>query len=243
MTNAVQPKNSYNSNDFINNQFAPFYAKHGDKFKSSLLYHLLLHMMNTLKGKGKTHCGDDMMNFFMLVDSVSPKAARVVSANLFGPNRRNIIKYARKVDLENDTSLIIRRRSNELRKYVVELVKKFFKQTDKVAFSVSIDGTKVVPLIQENKRYQIIVGGAEPHACISIPLSCSNGKEDQNQEADDNYREFVINTLDDFNKKQGSKEIATEVKLVTLVFQWTPDGISPYHQISARAQTDQLINN
>ena len=87
------------SSSFICNDFAQFYAKHRDKIQDTVLFDLLQHMINVLKGNLRAKLGKRTMNFFMMIGTSSPQASRYCATNIFGPNIRNMRKHYKKVDM------------------------------------------------------------------------------------------------------------------------------------------------
>ena len=71
------------------------------------------------------------------------------------------------------------------------------------------------------------IGGASPNNDIDLPENLSN--EDRAQ--------FISSTLQPFNGENLSMIKAMEIKLATLMYQWTRDKNAPYVQIGAQAQT------
>ena len=110
-------------------------------------------------------------DLLMTIECSSPNAALLVSNNLFSPARQNTKKHAKKVnEKETATSSLLRNRTvNDAADMIVRKHKDQFDKEDKVAFSVSIDATKIVPMVQLNTRHKAIVGGATPNDVIDIP--------------------------------------------------------------------------
>ena len=59
--------------------------------------------------------------------------------------------------------------------------KKFFQHDYVVALFVSIDATKVSPMVQENQRYRTIIGGTTTDNFILLP-----------DESDDIIADFIV---------------------------------------------------
>jgi len=109
-------------------------------------------------------------------------------------------------------------------KVVVQHIKEHFVKADSIAFSESIDGTRIPKLAQANYRHKKIFGGAAPDHCIDLPEDDHDGSK-------------VVAILDLFKGDNPEKKLASEVKLGTLSLQWTPPGITPFLQVMARPQT------
>ena len=64
------------SSDFIKKEFAPFYAKHSHKLHCMVLFDLLKHMMNVLKGNPRANIGKKHNElFYDDRDDLSPSRA------------------------------------------------------------------------------------------------------------------------------------------------------------------------
>ena len=215
------------SSNFIKTSFGPFFEKHGESFKKTLIFGLLENVIARMEGHTNHQLGEHVMNFFMMIDCVSPHASRIASANLCGPHARTVERHNKKVEIDLGTTPIIHRSPEEAVKVIVDHHKNSFKINDVVAFSVSIDATKVAPMVQTNQRYRALVGGAAPNHFIRLPV-----------DVDDNaVTDFIACELENFNGIEPTKKKAAEVKLATLSYQWTHDGQSPYLQVSGRPQT------
>ena len=82
-------------------------------------------------------------------------------------------------------------------------MKKNFDKNDTVAVSVSIDASKIAPLIQIDVRNGLIVGGAAPNHCIKLP-------ETQNE---------INDILDSFHGDKAKLTMAHEIKVATMAYQ------------------------
>ena len=72
------------------------------------------------------------------------------------------------------------------------------------------------------------MGGAHPHHFLKKP-------ETDNKEVQASFLEDIMAKFKDLN--DATHQLASEVKLVTAIFQWTPGNKIPYLQLSARPQT------
>ena len=78
--------------------------------------------------------------------------------------------------------------------------------------SLSIDGTRCKASLMRNTRSNTYVGGTTPNHMITIP-------DGTNEELKKIRRE----TIQDFEGESATNELATEVKIATITFQWVPD--------------------
>lgn len=92
----------------------------------------------------------------------------------------------------------------------------------RLAFSLSIDGTKVTRVAQISQRYGAIVGGSYPYHFIN-----TTGMSDED----------VINTLKKFKDINDDQFSHTdEVKIAVTCLQVTPPKTSPYIVLAGRSQ-------
>eukprot|EP00957_Ditylum_brightwellii_P185609 14131752-Ditylum_brightwellii.AAC.1 len=86
-------------------------------------------------------------------------------------------------------------------------------------FSLSIDATKLSPVIEALSGYKAIVGVKHPNKLIDI-----TGK------TEDQVREILGGKSDEYGKLTA----ATKVKATVMTFQSTPVGVSPTEIVAAR---------
>eukprot|EP00957_Ditylum_brightwellii_P151358 11525645-Ditylum_brightwellii.AAC.1 len=84
-----------------------------------------------------------------------------------------------------------------------------------VAYSVSGDGTKTAEAVGESSHYCAIVGGTYPNHFISIP----SPHEDYPGDEDEFVKEFILQTLECFNRDKAAMKKAAETNLATLTYQ------------------------
>ena len=206
--------------------FRKFYKDHGNRFRKSIIYDVLVNGMNRMQGKSETAVGPKIMNLYCAIASKDPATARLISANFHGPAWRNIRKAMKNVD-EVTGSHILSRTSEEAANLLCDYYRTTFDKNDVVGFSVSIDASKVASVVQPNTRYGHIIGGA---------VDDSDGGYANNHyipipENDDLSDAIML----EFAEKK--RKMASEVKLATVCFQWTKDGKLPFFQLMARPQT------
>ena len=170
-------KNVASSEHFITKTFGPFYEKYGDKFRSTLIYDLLLHQMKVMEGKTNSHIGQKSMNFFMFISTASAQASRYCAANLFGPNIRSLRRHCKKVDQVGNLPPITNQSIDDIVQDITAQVHNFYTKDDTIAFSTSIDGTRVGEVLQVDKTNGVIVGGVAPNHHIVIPDFTGDAEE------------------------------------------------------------------
>ena len=104
-----------------------------------------------------------------------------------------------------------------------------FKNEDEIGFSTSIDASRLASVMQQDE--EAVVGDPSPDHFIKFPV-CPNDESGQKNMAD-----FVKDQMDNLTRPKVTKELASEVKLATMSFQWTPNNKSPYLQIAAYPQS------
>ncbi len=139
------------SSSFLTN-FLEFYQKY-PQFEETAICDLLKNAINRLQGNTSSKLPDRIRNLFMVAYSISPKAARFFSGNMFGPTDTNMRKAGRKVDksrpcLSNFLTRTVQDVADDIVTYVIS---NYEKDRDIVTMSLSIDGTKVSPLLQEDE--------------------------------------------------------------------------------------------
>lgn len=225
------------ASNFITEKFLTVYEKHGNKIRDSLAFGLFNNLLDSLSGRSTSAKGDKVMNFYMMLHSISPQAFSAVSANLRGPNLKNLRRHIKIAESDTDVlgPIINRHESKELcAKAIVENHKRMFSKSYEVAFSLSGDGTKTAAAVSLCTRYNAIVGGAAPHHFISIPQP-PVGCQDEEQFVMD----FIHDELEKFNGDKPTKKKAAEINLATLTYQNMEGNVrkSPFFQVCGRPQT------
>lgn len=105
------------------NEFKSFYDEYKDRFCDTLLFDLLQNGMNRLKGNSTSKQGERLMNFYMLLQSSSNKAAKLVTANFFGPALRTM-KEKNKAANQSSAGPVIARSDDDAVKCLVEHIEK-----------------------------------------------------------------------------------------------------------------------
>eukprot|EP00957_Ditylum_brightwellii_P086087 6549776-Ditylum_brightwellii.AAC.1 len=93
--------------------------------------------------------GEKVMNFFQFLcaSGSASGAAKLVAANLYGPALQTIKeRYANDTNLSSD--LLISMTKEAQIKFLISLIKQFYDANVKYAFSLSINASKVVEMIQ-----------------------------------------------------------------------------------------------
>eukprot|EP00957_Ditylum_brightwellii_P012470 942582-Ditylum_brightwellii.AAC.1 len=100
-------------------------------------------------------------------------------------------------------------------KFLISLIKQFYDANVKCAFSISIDASKVVEMIQLLLKCQLVIGSAAPDHCSSFP------------ENDDNDRSMLQVILDSFEGDKPTCKKVAEIKVALIVFQQSPENLAP----------------
>lgn len=142
--------------DFLSN-FNKFYSIHYKTFKDTLLHDLLANAVKRISNNHQgNRLGQRVMDFYCALNSISPKAADMVSANTFGPLMRNLRKHERSLLSDSNTFAsalpIINITEEEcIRKLYNYIATHLSKQKEKltpIVWSISIDATKVPEVVQ-----------------------------------------------------------------------------------------------
>ena len=110
---------------------------------------------------------------------------------------------------------------------VTQTVKKNFDQKDPVAVSISIDASKIAPLMQIDVRNRLIVRDATPNHSIKLLVT-------QNE---------INDILDYFYGGEAKLKVAHEIKVDTMVCQSEKKGMTPCKQLMACPQTKNENSN
>ena len=139
--------------------FRKFYKDHGNRFRKSIIFDVLVNGMNRMQGKSETAVSPKIMNLYCAIASKDPATARLISANFHGPAWRKIRKAMKNVDEVTGTH-ILSRTSEVATNLLCDYYRTTFDKNDVDGFSVSIDTSKVASVVQPNTRYGHIIGGA-----------------------------------------------------------------------------------
>lgn len=101
------PETSQKSAKFIQ-RFGDWFKKYGDRYQETLSFNLLENAMKRMEGKSQANLGTAAMQFYCSLDALSPKASNFVSANLFGPAKRNVVKASKIMEGEAGLPIIAR---------------------------------------------------------------------------------------------------------------------------------------
>ena len=214
------------STSFIT-QFEVFFNNY-PQFEETTICDLIKNAMNRFAGDKNTRLPSSVHNLFMVLYTLSPKAANLLSANVFGPTTRNMMRACKKADslaCINNSSFLTRTIADVSQDMVNYIQANYDRSTDVVTMSLSIDATKVPQLVQEDTRTMTFVGGAYPDHCIDSAAMSIEEKTD---------------LLESFHGSKPTRKIADEIKVATAVFQRPPSSnphLCPYKQVKALPQT------
>lgn len=190
--------------------------------QNSLPVLFLKTLMSKMGGNNKAAYSEREFNLFLVMAaSGDKKSYEFVSGNLRGMTFRHV----RRVIASRRSNPFINTKKDEI---IDKLRQRFqrirgqLKNTGmRIAFTVGIDATIVVPAYQHLVEVDAIVGGAHRNHVIDV-----------SDKSTDDVKALVKDCLD---KKHGDK--AAEVKIVVLCFQRTPPGMCPYLCVQGRPQT------
>ena len=104
------------------------------------------------------------MNFIRFIDTISPKAAEIVSADLpGGPSKR----WMQKLNACDRRGCILDSSISDMKTRLSEALKRHQMTGHNVSYSLSIDATKVLSELEISTAYCAIMGGAHPNHIIS----------------------------------------------------------------------------
>ena len=127
-----QTKNPMEASSYLRHTLAPFWIEHGEEMQNTVFFDMFQNIMERMKGKQNHQLGERAMDLLMMIDSVSPKASRILSANIHGPCVRSLRRHKKKADvtsLGNGTEVpIICRTIENATHIIVEHHKSLFKK-------------------------------------------------------------------------------------------------------------------
>jgi hypothetical protein len=199
-------------------------------FLTAMMHSMVTRMTNPTKNpKMETRA----LNFFCYLATVSPQAAELVGANLgSAPSKR----WMRILNAQERVACAYECQPSDMLKHMLNEVNKRLPTNINgiVSFSIAIDATKVLQLLEISTAFKAIMGGAHPHHLIStIDLDSTTIKHILDHET-------IFNQADDSIIKNDK---ASEVKVAFMVFQKPPPGVSPFVIISARPQSNKKCSS
>jgi hypothetical protein len=177
-------------------------------------------MVNELiTGKKNKRIEPKIMNFIRYIDTISPKAAEIVSANLpGGPSKR----WMQLLNKRERKSCLLESNKDEIKSRMLDAIERRQIPGHKVSFSLSIDATKVPSELEISTPFAAIMGGAYPNHYIST-------------------RDLSAKQIDSIMKQKNDTPVivrcADELKVIIQSFQNCPPGVSPVEIVGARPQT------
>ena len=114
-------------------------------------------MVNELiTGKMNRKIEPKIMNFIRYIDTISPKAAEIVSANLpGGPSKR----WMQVLNRRERKSCLLSSKKIDMKNRMLDAIKMRYISGHDVSFSLSIDATKVPSELEISTPYAAIMGG------------------------------------------------------------------------------------
>ena len=160
---------------------------------------------------------EKVINFYRFVQTFSPQAAEVVSANLRGPDQR----WVRKINNSEVQDCIF----DVTHDMLVARMKKLAEASSVgpgvlVTFSLAIDATKVEKVLEVSASHKAIISSAFPNHVFDI-----------SDFPKDDIDNFIAGTSESMNINK-----ATEVKVAVMPFQLTAAGVPPSVIVAAQPQ-------
>ena len=114
-------------------------------------------MVNELiTGKKNRKIEPKIMNFIRYIDTISPKAAEIVSANLpGGPSKR----WMQELNRRERKSCLLSSSKNDMKNRMLDAIKMQYIFGHDVSFSLSIDAMKVPSKLEISTPCATIMGG------------------------------------------------------------------------------------
>ena len=131
--------------------------------------------MNRISGREKTELPEKLQDLYTAIAQQDPSLARLISTNLHGPAWRTIQRNSKKLD-QGVKLPIIARTKDDATCILVDHHEQCFDKTDRVAVTLSIDGTKNANILCANERYCHFVSAAFPHHLILFPDNDDDGR-------------------------------------------------------------------
>jgi hypothetical protein len=160
-----------------------------------------------------------IMNFIQFIDTISPKAAEIASANLpGGPSMR----WMQKLNACDRRGCILDSSISDMKTRLSEALKRPQMTGHNVSYSLSTDATKVPSELEILTAYCAIMGGAHPNHIIST-RNMTPGE--------------IKAIVEQSSASPMTLKLAVEIKVIFVVFQNCPQGVSPVEIIGARQLT------
>jgi hypothetical protein len=132
--------------------------------QQNLVFLLLNAMLQKLNGAKNPQYGKKLLNFYLVVHSLSPKASEFVTANLEGVSKRQI----QRISTKRRQAPVIHLTNEEMIAAVekhIQLIRNQLKNPNvRIAFSVGVDATTVIgKAFQYLPSQNVVIGGAYPN--------------------------------------------------------------------------------
>ena len=109
-------------------------------------------------------------------------------------------------------------------------MKASYKRTDRVGVTLSIDASRCASDLLQDTRNNALVGGPYPHHFLQIP-------ENEGQEGDKEAAVFIEESMKRFGREDSTEQLALEVKIAKIAFQWVNGNKPAYLQIAVCSQS------
>jgi len=162
-----------------------------------------------ITGKKNPRIEPKVMNFICYIDTISPNAAEIVSANLPGGPSKH---WMQKLNKRERTAYLLDSSVRDMSDGMKRGIHKHCISGCNVSFSLSIDATKVPSELENSTTYAAIMRGAHPNHYISTRDMTSMKIE---------------SLLKQWNASPTSITLADEIKVVIMSFQNFPLACHP----------------
>lgn len=214
------------SQDKFIKAFLEMYNDEKGPLQNSLLLSIMKCFIAKANGHKNARYGIKVQSFMLAIDSISGPAYEFVSGNLGLMSERHVRRLCSVKRQEPYISLS----KDAIKACIINqinMIRSMTQDTDclnRIAFSLGIDGTAVVPSFDYIPSAKAIVGGAAPTHFMDVG--------ELNLEE---IRSRLKQCIDPKNEIGGEK--AKEIKLSIGSFQQTPQGISPYLVLNGLPQS------
>jgi hypothetical protein len=129
---------------------------------------LLQALLEKLNGNTWAQYGEKLLNFYLVVHSMSPKASKFVTANLPGVSKRQIQCFSSK----QCGTPMIHLTEKDMRTAVVNYCNLICAQLKNpsacLAWSVGVDATVISRVFQYLAAHNVVIGGAYPNEWLEV---------------------------------------------------------------------------
>jgi hypothetical protein len=189
--------------------------------KQSLIVALMDVHLARLSGNTRAGFPTKVLNFFMAIHCLSPKASEIETANLQGVSKRHIKRFSAKCHGPPVIHLMDKEIALAVEKQIKMVRGRSGNKSLRVAMSMGVDATVISQAFQYLASHNAVIGGAYPNNWLEVG---STNKDD--------IQAVLKWCLDgEFG------DAAAEVKVAILSFQFTPPVFPPYLILVGQTQS------